>query len=263
MAFTENEKGFTLKEFNRGADRWFRQWPVDFHNKDYGDWHNWRSKHFLDEQWLEDFFPVLKGWGATSMGIGEKDPQKEAEKIEELKSHIKRNLKEFRFIWGRDIRPLIEKETDIEKVKLDQVKSFIKLAEEMKEELINSRSPVFASKFCHICIAPQIFPIIDNKYVGLDRIYRGAGRNDSDIKNWNHYIDYYADGIDEWCETEEGIREELVESMKKRVSKKAREKGMEITPHYPLKTRVIELCYAGRRSFNLRARRNRQRYEKR
>lgn len=217
---------FTVDELHKGARAWKQAagakplaWQRDFHSENYEEWADLRRKHFLDHRWLENSIEILKEWKAVR---GE-----ESKKIE---TRIRRNLKQFRAIWRRDIARVAEIEdviplkegVDIEAIAPARIKSFVELAEEMKK--VAEPAPVFVSKFCHLAISPQVFPVIDRAFLGMP---------------FSYYMDYYRVGREEWCETALEVQNELIRLMKRKV-------GPRINKHFPLKTKIIELCYAGR-----------------
>jgi hypothetical protein len=101
-----------------------------------------------------------------------------------------------------------------------QIAAFPTLVAEIKDVT----SPVFTSKFCHF-LAPRIFPVTDNKLMGLP---------------FPTYEAYFTAGRAEWLGTDRATQDDLIKLL-------THEVGEPLFGDFPMKCKLIELCMIGRR----------------
>ena len=202
---------FNLHELQNGVAYWHNtNWPEDFHNAFYQDMIDINPQGNFDQAWWEQFLPVLGRWRATR-------PCSHAYFIRRAQNRFQR-LSEA---WADVIVQHLAE--DIENVEWDHISVFPGIVSEIK----NVASPVFSSKFCHF-LAPAIFPVIDNAAMG---------------NPFPTYQQYYSEGRREWCETDNDIRDALMDLITNEI-------GPTVAPDYPTKCKVIELCFIGRNQNN-------------
>ncbi len=198
---------FHPDELNQGIEYWRRiNWTQDFHNEFYQHIAHIRAQGLFNQEWWDAFLPILRQWRATRPRSSEFLTERAQARFEDLN-----------IIWNQNIAPLLG--LDIEAIEWINIARFVLLVGEIK----NVQSPVFVSKLCHF-LAPHIFPVIDNKAMG---------------KPFDSYEEYYNAGRQEWHETDHDTRGALLEIITNEI-------GADMMPDYPLKSKVIELCFIGR-----------------
>jgi hypothetical protein len=122
--------------------------------------------------------------------------------------------------WKGSCADLVD--ADITNVTWDAVSDFPSEVAKIK----GVSSPVFASKFCHFLV-PTVFPVVDNAGMG---------------NRWATYEGYFGQVQEEWRATREGTREELTNLL----DRAATRLGEPRTLHFPVVTKIAELCLIGR-----------------
>lgn len=204
---------FHLEELNQGIAYWKNtKWPQDFHNQFYQEIAAIRQAHGLFNQgWWDAFLPILRQWRATRPRSSEYLTERAQDRFGDLNN-----------IWNQDIVPVIEK--DIETIEWKTIDRFVRLVAEIK----NVQSPVWESKLCHF-LAPHIFPVIDNVAMG---------------KSFEWYEEYFETRRNEWNESDDNTRNVLTNRISDEIGHNT------ITPNYPVKSKIIELCFIGRNQNN-------------
>jgi hypothetical protein len=145
----------TINQLRNGIKYWrgSTDWPSDFHNRYYE--HDLapkvaavRTSGIFNQQWWSRFLPVLQDWQAVR-------PRSHAF----LTSRARARFEALGATWAIAIGPHLA--DDIGGLKWDQIAAFPLLVAQIKDV----ESPVFTAKFCH-CLAPRIFPVVDNRAVG-------------------------------------------------------------------------------------------------
>ncbi|MBB5868048.1 hypothetical protein F4553_001427 [Allocatelliglobosispora scoriae] len=97
-----------------------------------------------------------------------------------------------------------------------------------------TRSPVFASKFCHFLL-PAVFPVVDRAVLG----------------NWSRmpYSEYFDSVRQEWLAVDAENRRALTTTMRRRIEAA----GRSMIPLYPMAIKITELRRIGRASISTMA----------
>jgi hypothetical protein len=200
----------TIDELRNGVNYWrLKKFPPDFHNAFYQhDLVAINANGLFSQAWWERFLPVLKRWKATRNGP--------ADYILTLRAQTR--LGALRKTWSVAVAPYLN--IDIAGVGWHQIAAFPSLAAEIKDVT----SPVFTSKFCHF-LAPRIFPVTDNKLLGLP---------------YPTYEGHFTASRAEWLGTASVTQHELISLL-------THEVGAPLFGGYPMKCKLIELCMIGRR----------------
>lgn len=200
---------FTKIEFDKGIEYWKKQvprWPADYHNEFYKKLSNSGLTGQFNKDWWEFIWPYIRSWyayrGKTKLYLTE---------------HYYERMIKLQEVWDKDIKPL--QDQDISLVKWETIEEFTSIVAEIK----NSSTPVFTSKVCHF-LAPQIFPVTDNKASGLPN---------------KTYKEYFYVVQNEWAETDRITQDELIKMMKDII-------GVDIFNNYPIKCKIIDICLIGR-----------------
>ncbi|GAA0934450.1 hypothetical protein [Virgisporangium aurantiacum] len=148
-----------MSELVAGA-QWWRAtttWRKDFHNADYRTLAA-ENPHgaFLDDWWA-GFLPRLAAWKALR-------PVPHSE----VTARLLDNREDLAAAWHQVCVPV--RDDDIAAVTWGQVRGFPEIVARLKPT--QSRSPVFASKFCHFLL-PRIFPVVDSWAVSGAGTYEG------------------------------------------------------------------------------------------
>ncbi len=200
---------FIQQELDRGLEIWGNRvnWPEDLHNGFYRELERVNGIGLFTTDWWEVILGHLTEWHATRGVAGNILSERAVARFEQLRS-----------IWDKDIAPCLKENLDISSVEWLRIETFYMKISKIK----NVNSPVFGSKMCHF-LAPKIFPVIDRELMGLP---------------FEDYEEYYIKGQQEWMETAEGLRDDLVGMLRDRIP--------DMIEHYPVKCKIIELCYIGR-----------------
>lgn len=208
---------FTDVELKRGIQKWRSRsrhpdyWPYHFHNEGYACYDRLRTNTgILNRQWWDAFLPKIVLWKGTR-GARQSD----------ISSCVVANLGNLRRIWNNNIGHLIQPGTDIEDIDPANIEKFAQLVVTFKPTI--SESPLFTAQFCHLALEPRIFPVNENEI----------------ICRFSNYKDYYAHVKEEWRVTQPAMKNRLIREMKKEIGKNP-------YVNFPLKTKIIELCYIGR-----------------
>lgn len=200
----------TINQLRNGVNYWrLEKFPPDFHNTFYErDLVSLRPNGVFNQEWWNRFFPVLKRWKATRNGP--------ADNI--LTAQAQARFAALSRIWEAAVAPYLD--NDIAGVEWHQIGAFPSLVAEIK----GVTSPVFTSKFCHF-LAPRIFPVTDNKLLGLP---------------YPTYEEHFTASRAEWLGTDSATQDELISLLTHDV-------GAPLFGSYPMKCKLIELCMIGRR----------------
>lgn len=199
------------QELQQGIEYWRQtKWPQDFHNRFYRHLAGIRGLGLFSMEWWEALLPILRQWRATRPRSSEYLTKRAQNRFLALKE-----------IWKKNIIPV--EEQDIETIEWQTIASFVQLVAEIK----NVQSPVFSSKLCHF-LAPQIFPVIDSKAMG---------------NPFGSYESYLNTARQEWRESNHQTRDSLIDLITNEI-------GSDLNPDYPLKCKIIELCFIGRNQKN-------------
>ncbi len=202
---------FHPDELNQGIEYWrHTNWPQDFHNAFYQHIAAIRAQGLFNQEWWDAFLPILRQWRATRPRSSEYLTERAQNRFDALNN-----------IWNQNIVPVIGQ--DIEAIEWINIAPFVSSVAEIK----NVHSPVFSSKLCHF-LAPHIFPVVDNAAMG---------------NPFESYEEYFNSGRQEWRETDNETRRALMDII-------ANEIGPDMVPDYPVKSKVIELCFVGRNQNN-------------
>ena len=202
---------FHPDQLNQGIEYWRdTNWPQDFHNGFYQFIAEIRGHGLFNQQWWDAFLPILRRWRATRPRSSEYLTERAQNRFGALNN-----------IWNQNVVQVIGE--DIETIEWLHLAPLVLLASEIK----NVQSPVFSSKLCHF-LAPNIFPVIDNAAMG---------------NPFDSYEEYFNAGKQEWHETDNDTRDELLNIITDEI-------GPDIMPGYPLKCKLIELCFIGRNQNN-------------
>jgi hypothetical protein len=202
---------FHRNELNQGIEYWrHTNWPQDFHNGFYQHIAEIRAQGLFNQQWWDAFLPILRQWRATR-----------PRSSEYLTERAQNRFAALNYFWNQNIVPVVGQ--DIEMIEWLHIAPFVLLVAEIK----NVQSPVFSSKLCHF-LAPQIFPVVDNAAMG---------------NPFCSYEEYFNAGRQEWHETDDDIKEELMDIITNEI-------GLDMLPDYPEKCKIIELCFIGRNQNN-------------
>jgi hypothetical protein len=206
----------TVADLENGIRFWrTTKWPQDFHEYFY--------EHDLPptpantdfEAWWTKVLPILRAWKATR-----------PKGASDLELKARESFPELRDAWNKKIAPQLH--LDIAMVEWSHLSTFVSIVSAIK----GVSSPVFASKLCHF-LAPQIFPVIDNKAMG---------------KPFATYYGYFAASKAEWAATDTRTQDALIKILTDavtagRTSKNCREP---LFFRFPTKCKIIELCFIGR-----------------
>ena len=202
---------FQLRELNQAIAYWRNtNWPQDFHNGFYQHLGEIRAQGLFNQKWWDAYLPILRQWRATRPKSSAYMTQRAQNSFNALNS-----------IWNQDIVPVMAQ--DIETIEWQIIAPFVRLVAEIK----NVHSPVFCSKLCHF-LAPHIFPVVDNAAMG---------------NPFDSYEEYFSAGRREWYETENDTRNILIDLISNEI-------GTNMVPDYPIKCKIIELCFIGRNQNN-------------
>src|SRR5208282_653356 len=204
----------TIDQLRSGISYWRSStgWPPDFHNHYYV--HDLaprlvgvRANGIFNQQWWNRFLPVLQDWQAVR-------PCSHAF----LTSRAQARLESLTANWAATVAPHYA--DDISGVEWHQLAAFPSLVGEIKDV----SSPVFTAKFCH-CLAPRIFPVVDNQAVG---------------NPFPTYEAYFRAARTEWLSTDSATQDELIRLLTNEVR-------APLFEGFPIKAKLIELCMIGRR----------------
>jgi hypothetical protein len=197
----------TIRNLDKGLSNWHshKNWEKDLHSDLYIKLREKKDTLVIQEYWLF-LVEMLIDWTAVR-------PLSR----EEITSR------------GNKVLPEIEKNIQYVQRKYKDHDSILNVEYNYLEHLFNLAKsikgvdrPVFASKMCHF-IFPDLYPVIDNVFVGLG----------------NGYYEYWRECQSGWlvCQNKEEIIAEFII------------KGC-IEPYdmYPYHTKIAELCKAGSRS---------------
>lgn len=202
---------FQPNELNQGIEYWrHTNWPQDFHNDFYQHIAEIRAQGLFNQEWWDAFLPILRQWRATRPRSSVYLTQQAQNRFDALNN-----------IWNQNIAPVIGQ--DIEAIDWLNIAQFVRLVAEIK----NVRSQVFSSKLCHF-LAPHIFPVVDNAAMG---------------NPFDSYEAYFNAGRQEWCETDNDTRDILMDLITNEIEPN-------MVPGYPVKCKIIELCFIGRNQDN-------------
>lgn len=197
----------TVQELRAGIRYW--PWSRDLHNQFYRDIASCFDGNF-DDAWWDCVWGPLYKWRATRGGGTKRAMQARAQKL-----YPRLNEE-----WGRHCVPLLKSGADLESVKWDEVAPFADLVTQIK----NVRSPVFTSKLCHFLL-PRVFPVVDNRAMG---------------NPYRTYADYFAAARTEWLDTPAPVQKQLRSVLGTRI-------GSQMNRDYPEVSKIVELCFIGRR----------------
>jgi len=199
---------FNLQHLQAGVLYWRNtNWPQDFHNQFYIDLAGHNEMGLFTGDWWPGILQTLSSWRATWPRSFDFINERALERLNLLQE-----------LWV----PVNDLPNDIIAIPEDaiqRVNPFINVIHEIK----NVNSPVFTSKFCHF-ISPKRFPVIDRKAMGLP---------------FGNYIEYWQYVRDEWDNTENDVRNDLIQHF-------AHEIGDHIFDGYPFYTKIAEICLIGR-----------------
>ena len=202
---------FQPNELNQGIEYWrHTNWPQDFHNAFYQHIANLWVQGLFNQEWWDAFLPILRQWRATRPRSSEYLTERAQNRFDALRN-----------IWINNIVNVIGQ--DIEAIEWQNIAPFVGMVAEIK----NVQSPVFSSKLCHF-LAPHIFPVVDNAAMG---------------NPFDSYQAYFNTGRQEWCETDNDTRGILTNLITNEI-------GPNMVQGYPVKCKVIELCFIGRNQNN-------------
>lgn len=203
----------TIDELKLGIEYWQEStnWPRDYH----AAWYQTclpaiqPTNGVFDRRWWDRCWPVLQHWRATRRGGGRALMTRRAEE----------RFDALRTAWSEAVAPHLSQ--DIAELEWHQIERLPIIAAQIK----NVGSPVFSSKLCHF-LAPNIFPVVDNKAMG---------------NPFRSYQDYFTTGRSEWFQTDHVTQRSLVEVLTLSV-------GRPLPAVFPLKCKLIELCMIGRKT---------------
>ncbi|WAC92241.1 hypothetical protein [Mycobacterium sp. Aquia_213] len=203
-----------LRELEDGLAFWDsrRAWGHDLGNADYEAWANENPRGAFTLDWWKPFLGRLNRWRAT----------RGPDSGEVLTSRFMSCAADLGRAWADSCEPFID--VDITAVNWDQVSAFPTLVATIKPT--RSRSPVFASKFCHFLL-PRVFPVVDNEGLG---------------NRWLTYEKYFRHVQDEWASTNEADRSAMIMAITDRIEKT----GATVFSGYPYATKLVELRLIGR-----------------
>lgn len=195
----------SLDHLNAGVKVWRkRRWPKDFHNQFYTRLETYRQEG-LDGLW-EPCLRRLSGWKALrplSQGTIRLQAQQVMGKLEVYHDRVRET----------------HGAADLTACTWEDLSALFFTAAEIK----GVRSPVFASKLCHM-LFPRLFPVIDRAAVGIpDDGYEGYWRRCQEA----------------WKQSTE--QELLIATLQAKMGKPA-------ISSYPWATKITELCWAGAHS---------------
>ncbi len=212
-----------LHELKDGIAHWRSAlpWPCDFHNSEYKRWAEWNSREIItSETWEKFLCPELQKWKALR-GIPGGNKNFFNERFEANQTSINAAWRILR-AGCKDI--------DITGVDISapqsEVHAFYTAVAKIKDT--KNHSPVFASKFCHF-MAPNIFPVIDNKAIGLGS---------------QSYETYFAEVHRKWSAINVQVQGELIAELTSRIERC----GASLYEKYPFVNKIVELCSIGRRN---------------
>lgn len=180
-----------------------RGWPKDFHNRFYTRLESYRAEG-LDGLW-EPCLRRLSRWRALrplSQDTIRQNAQQVMGQLEACYGQVRktRGAADLTDCTWEELSPLFLTAAEIKGV----------------------RSPVFASKLCHM-LFPRLFPVIDRAAVGIPD---------------DGYAGYWRRCQEAWGRSTEEERAILIAALQARMGKPA-------LPSYPWATKITELCLMG------------------
>lgn len=200
----------TVRQFRAGVAYWRTTfWPQDFHNRFYGELERINANRFT-VQWWGAILPHLNCWKATRPRTAQYLTRRAHARLELLEQS-----------W----QAIAQTPDDIAAVDLNwnRIENFTNIIAYIK----GAQSPVFRSKLCHF-ISPRRFPVTDTVAMG---------------RPCRDYETYWNLVRNEWCNTEENLREQLTEQLRG-------EAGNELQDDFPFACKITEICLIGRHQLN-------------
>jgi hypothetical protein len=201
----QEETAISLLAFQNGVRLWntHANWPRDFHSQLYRDLGALLAGGVTPSAW-EQLVDILWDWRAIRPKTKQYIRERGAAALGEINrgvDAIRRHRAQF----------------EISDVTWDEVEPLFQTAMNIKDVT----RPVFASKLCHF-LAPSVFPVIDNEYIGLS----------------GDYAEYWKSCRQLWAAADGRLKTELKAELGKYVRP-------ENAGSYPWATKIVEICLSG------------------
>ncbi len=200
---------FNLDELQAGVNYWRNtNWPQDFHNQFYIDLAAHNQIGLFTPGWWPGIFQRLRSWRATRPRSFAYINENTLERLDRLHE-----------LWV-EVNALPDDITTMDlQINNALIFNFVNEIHSIK----NVNSPVFTSKFCHF-VSPKRFAVIDRLAMGLP---------------FNSYVDYLHYVRQEWNNTEDEVRNQLINFFTNEI-------GHNVYEAYPFHTKIAEVCLIGR-----------------
>ncbi len=193
----------TLQTLKIGIWNWKYKyhWPSDFHNQDYLELQRQLENGITPSIWNK-LVDRLSAWRANRPLSKSVIRERGLSVLDTLNAEVEK------------VNRLYNKRPTLSDVEWHAIEGLYLITHRIK----NVTSPVFASKLCHF-IFPDVFPVIDNEYIGV----------------LGDYKEYWRLCQKLWVNATPGLKNELINELQSQSSS-------QMYPIFPWSTKIVEMC---------------------